>query len=168
MFGSTTRGNANAYGKIGLETGVSAASPHKLIVMLYEGALTALSKAMHELKAGNIAAKGKSISHAISIIDGGLRASLDKESGGEIARSLDSLYEYMSDRLLHANLHNKLEVLEEIHGLLRDLKLTWESIAPDAAERQPQPAPAAAPQAAAPQAAPADPLAPRASLLFKA
>jgi len=161
MFGSSTRGNASAYGKIGLETGVSAASPHKLIIMLYEGALTALSKAMHELKTGNVAAKGKSISHAISIIDSGLRASLDKQSGGEIAHSLDALYEYMSERLLHANLHNKLEILEEIHGLLKDLKITWESIGSDPSVRQTQPA------ATAP-AASADPLAPRASLLFKA
>ena len=163
MFGSTMRGSANAYGKIGLETGVSAASPHKLIVMLYDGALAALSRAMHELKAGNIAGKGRSISHAMSIIDSGLRASLDKNSGGEIAQSLDSLYEYMSERLLYANLHNKPEILEEIHGLLKDLKSTWESIGADPAVRQAQPSPAALPPAA-----PHDPLAPRESRLFKA
>jgi flagellar protein FliS len=129
MFGSIKNG-ANAYAKIGIETGVIAASPHKLIVMLYEGAITAISNGMQQLEAGNIAGKGLSLSKAIAIIDNGLRASLDKKVGGEIALSLDSLYEYMINRLLHANLKNDVEGLSEVLTLLRDLKATWDAIAP--------------------------------------
>jgi flagellar protein FliS len=129
MFGSIKNG-ANAYAKIGIETGVIAASPHKLIVMLYEGAITAISDGLQQLEAGNIAAKGLSLSKAIAIIDNGLRASLDKKVGGEIALSLDSLYEYMINRLLHANLKNDVEALTEVLNLLRDLKATWDAIAP--------------------------------------
>src|SRR5690606_5431189 len=113
MFGSTAKG-ANAYAKVGVETGVIAASPHKLIVMLFEGAQVALNNALQYMATGNIEEKGKSISKAISIIDSGLRASLDKNIGGEVAANLDSLYEYMSGQLLQANLHNKPELIREV------------------------------------------------------
>ena len=131
MFGSTHSG-ANAYAKVGVETGVVAASPHKLIVMLFDGALTALATALQQMKTGNIPAKGLSISKAIAIIDGGLRASLDHKAGGEIAANLDALYEYMCNRLLAANLNNQPEIVEEIQRLLHDLRSAWEAITPDA------------------------------------
>jgi flagellar protein FliS len=127
MFGSPQRG-VNAYAKVGLETGIAAATPHKLITMLYDGAVVALINATNHMKAGNIEAKGKAISHAIQIIDNGLRASLDKEVGGEIAKNLDALYEYMSARLLTANLQNQVEILDEVRGLLTDLRDTWKQI----------------------------------------
>ncbi|MET3117832.1 flagellar protein FliS [Undibacterium sp. GrIS 1.8] len=130
MFGSSQTRGANAYAKVGMETGVIAASPHTLIVMLFDGAITAISNALQNLETGNIAAKGQSISKAISIIENGLRASLDKKVGGEIALSLDSLYAYMGNQLVVANLKNKAEILIEIRDLLRDLKSTWEAIAP--------------------------------------
>jgi flagellar protein FliS len=132
MFGSRQSG-ANAYAKVGIETGVAAASPHKLIVMLFEGALVAISSAIAHMQSGDVAAKGKSISKAIAIINEGLRASLDKKTGGDIALSLDSLYEYMSDRLLIANLKNQQSVLEEVHQLLKGLKDAWDAIDPAAA-----------------------------------
>lgn len=130
MFGSSQSYGANAYSKVGMETGVISASPHKLIIMLYEGALEALTLAIQQMKDGEIAAKGRSISKAISIIENGLRASLDKKSGGDIADSLDSLYEYMNGRLILANLHNKEDYLSEVQTLLRDLKTSWEAISP--------------------------------------
>ncbi len=140
MFGTNNRG-VNAYAKVGLETGVSAASPHKLIVMLYDGALAAIATASTQMAAGNIQEKGKAISKAIQIVDNGLRASLDREAGGEIAANLDALYEYMSGRLLHANLKNDQQALEEVRGLLADLRDTWNQIGGTAgAANKPQPA----------------------------
>ncbi|ALK98510.1 flagellar biosynthesis protein FliS [Massilia sp. WF1] len=127
MFGSMRTG-ANAYANVGLETGIAAASSHKLIVMLYDGALVALLAAKTNIAARNIAAKGSAISKAIAIIDNGLRASLDKESGGEIAANLDALYEYMSRRLLHANLESDVPAIDEVHRLLSDLREAWVSI----------------------------------------
>src|ERR1700712_994192 len=94
MFGSVQKG-ANACANVGLETGVAAASPHKLIVMLFDGALTSLTIALAEMRAKNIAAKGRAISKAIRIVEEGLRASLDKSTGGAIAASLDSLYAFI-------------------------------------------------------------------------
>ncbi len=127
MFGTSNFG-ANAYARVGVETGVSAASPHQLIVMLFDGALMAVSDATSQMKSGNIPAKGQSISKAISIIESGLRASLDKKAGGAIAGNLDALYEYMCNRLMQANLKNQPGMLDEVRDLLKDLKQSWESI----------------------------------------
>jgi flagellar protein FliS len=159
MFGSPL-GGANAYSKIGLETGVVAATPHKLIVMLFEGAMLAISNAIQHMQAGEIEAKGNAISKAVAIIDEGLRASLDKKVGGEIALSLDALYEYMITRLMIANLKNQPKVLEEVHGLLKGLKEAWDSIDPAKATAQQQPAP--------PKPQPYDPLAPTTTRFVKA
>lgn len=128
MFGSSKMG-ATAYARVGIETGVTAASPHQLIVMLFEGALLAVSTALQRMHAGDIAQRGQAISKAIAIIDNGLRASLDKDAGGEIAKSLDALYEYMSHRLVLANLKNQPEMLEEVYRLLSELKTAWDGIA---------------------------------------
>ncbi|MBI3284468.1 MAG: flagellar export chaperone FliS [Burkholderiales bacterium] len=130
MFGSSKTRGANAYAKVGIETGVIAASPHKLIVMLFEGAIVAISNAIQHMKNGDVPAKGQAISKAIAIIDNGLRASLDKKAGGEIAVSLDALYEYMTNRLILANINNQDEMLIEVQNLLRDLKTSWEAISP--------------------------------------
>jgi len=143
MFGTMKRG-VNAYANVGLETGIASASPLKLIIMLYDGALAALLGAKVNMNAGNIAAKGAAISKAITIIDNGLRASLDKTAGGDVAENLDSLYDYMSRRLLQANLKNEVGIVEEVHGLLAELRSAWVALG-DKAE---QPASMAAPTAA--------------------
>jgi flagellar secretion chaperone FliS len=127
MFGTMQRG-VNAYAKVGLETSVVSASPHKLIVMLFDGALVAVLSALTHMKAGAIPEKGAAISKAISIINSGLRASLDRRAGGDIAESLDSLYIYMSERLFLANLNNDPAILEEVQGLLADLRHAWNTI----------------------------------------
>lgn len=127
MFGSSPRG-ANAYAQVGVETGVVAASPHQLIVMLFDGAITAIQNGLDSMQAGNIEAKGNAISKAIMIIDNGLRASLNKDVGGQIAENLDSLYEYMSRRLLTANLRNDSAMLQEVLLRLQDLKSAWSEI----------------------------------------
>ena len=127
MFGSMQRG-VNAYAKVGLETSVISASPHKLIVLLYDGALVAIKSAAGHMAAGNIAEKGVAIGKAINIIDSGLRASLDSNAGGEIAANLDALYVYMTKRLLTASLQNKPAMLEEVQVLLADLREAWMQI----------------------------------------
>ena len=131
MFGPATRNRgANAYAQVGLETGALAASPHRLVTMLFEGAMTAISNGARQMNEQDIAAKGKSISHAILIIESGLRGALDHKEGGEIAQNLDSLYAYMAMRLLQANIENNSDKLQEVHGLLGELKSAWDSIDP--------------------------------------
>ena len=118
----------NAYNKVGVESGVTAADPHKLIAMLYQGALLAIANAKNGILHNDIPAKGKAISHAILIIDNGLNASLNKEVGGDLALNLSALYDYMSKRLLTANMNNDMAALDEVAHLLTDLKGSWEEI----------------------------------------
>jgi flagellar secretion chaperone FliS len=124
---------ASAYSQVGVETGVTAASPHKLILMLFDGAIMALGSATRHMAENNIPAKGQDISKAIEIITNGLRVSLDLEAGGELADRLFALYDYMTVRLLHANLRNDLAAIEEVSGLLGELRSAWEEIAADPA-----------------------------------
>lgn len=116
----------NSYSVMEVETGVASASPQRLIIMLYDGALKAVFTAKAAMGRGDIPAKGEALSKAISIIDEGLRAALNLESGGEIAQNLMALYEYISTRLLHANLKNDPSSLEEAARLLSELKHAWE------------------------------------------
>jgi flagellar secretion chaperone FliS len=117
-----------AYQRTGVETGVDSADPHKLILMLFEGAQQALAKAKLHIQHNEIAAKGEMISKAIMIIDHGLKASLDINAGGDMASQLFSLYEYMTSRLLTANLQNDVEIINEVNGLLSELHGAWITI----------------------------------------
>jgi len=123
----------NAYKNVGIESGVAAADPHKLILMLYQGAMLAIASAKNQILRKQIAAKGASISKAIKIIDEGLKACLDVKAGGEIGKNLFDLYDYMNQRLLIANLKNDTAILDEVSNLLKELKGAWESISPNAA-----------------------------------
>lgn len=160
MFG-TTRPGVNAYVAVDMETGVFAASPHKLIVMLFDGAKLALSNALLHMNNNKIDAKGRAIAHAIRIINDGLRASLNKEVGGELALNLDALYDYMCHRLFLANLNNDTLILTEVIDLIDTIRLAWLEI-----EDVPATAvPAASARAVKPQR---DALAPRSSSFIKA
>lgn len=121
-----------AYAKVGIESSVTSADPHKLISMLFQGALQAIANAKGAILRKDIPAKGAAISKAILIIDDGLNASLDKNVGGELAQNLASLYDYMTLRLLNANMKNDVAILDEVSGLLADLKDAWDSIRPAA------------------------------------
>lgn len=120
---------AAAYARVGVETGVSTASPHQLIVMLFDGALMAISSAAIAIEQKDIPGKGSSISKAIEIINNGLKVSLDMEAGGELAERLAALYDYMTDRLLYANLHSNRAALDEVATLLDGLREAWMGIA---------------------------------------
>lgn len=116
-----------AYGRSALETEISVASPHKLVLMLFDGALQAIRLAKLQLAQGKIAEKGQLIGKAVSIIDEGLRNSLDL-SQGELAGNLSALYEYCTGRLLHANLHNDGAALDEVAALLGEVRAAWVEI----------------------------------------
>jgi flagellar secretion chaperone FliS len=125
---TVTRGALDAYSKAGVESNIRDASPHKLISMLFDGALVAIGMARNHMRLNQIPEKGLAISRAISIIDEGLKVSLDENVGGELARNLKSLYEYLSNRLLMANIHNDVEGLDEVARLLGELKAAWDQI----------------------------------------
>ena len=117
-----------SYSDLDVESGVAAASPQQLIVMLYDGAIQSLRAAKIGIMNRQPAEKGREISKAISIIDEGLRPALDVEAGGEIARNLLGLYDYMRNRLLLANLKNDIKMVDEVVKLLSELKGAWEAL----------------------------------------
>lgn len=124
---------AQTYAKIGLETSVATADPHRLILMLFDGALLAIAKAGSAMKEGRTTDKGPAISKAIDIISSGLRASLNFSVGDELPNRLAALYDYMVTRLAHANTHNDQAALAEVSRLLAEIKTAWEEIADDPA-----------------------------------
>lgn len=127
-FGIAARRAAAAYSSVGVETGVSTSDPHKLILMLFEGALLQIGTAAIAMENKDIPKKGAAISQAIEIILNGLKVSLDYEAGGDLAQRLGALYDYMTQRLLYANLHNSRPAMDEVTQLLTDLKSAWEAI----------------------------------------
>jgi flagellar protein FliS len=114
-----------SYANIGLETEVMGASPERLISLLFRGAQTALAQARHHLHNGNIAERGKALSRAIDIVDSGLRASVDTERGGEVARHLVAAYELIIRDLMQANLHQDEAKLNSAEALLNNLAEAW-------------------------------------------
>lgn len=124
-------GNAvNQYQQVKVQAGVQNADPHQLVALLFEGALAKIQGAKARITyKGSLAEKGQLIGGAVSIIDA-LRASLDKEQGGEIAENLERLYVYMNSRLLEANLKNDVRALDEVIALLKPIDEAWKAIAP--------------------------------------
>lgn len=115
------------YQQVNAQTSIVDADSHKLIQLLYNGALERINMAKARMLAKDYAGKGRLISKTIEIV-GGLRGFLDTEKGGEIAEQLENLYEYMERRLLQANLKNDVEILDEVAGLIREVKEGWDGI----------------------------------------
>lgn len=115
------------YKQVSVHSSIMDASPHRLIQMLMEGALERIAQAKGNMMVKNIAAKGENIGKAIEII-GGLQSSLNKEAGGELAENLGNLYDYMVRRLFDANIRNDAAILDEVTGLMVEIKSGWDNI----------------------------------------
>lgn len=120
--------HATLYAKVGLETDVQAASPHRLVAMLFDGVFDAMSQAAVAIQNGNTELKGRSLSRAVRILDEGLRAGLDL-SAGQLATDLRELYGYVCMRLTQANLRSDLAAVEECQRLLSPVREAWGAIA---------------------------------------
>ena len=121
---------AQLYGRVGIETGVESASPHRLVTMLFDGFAEAVAQAKGALASGQIEAKGRAIGRAARIVDEGLKASLDLRAGGPLPADLADLYGYITLRLTQANLRNDARALDECLALIQPLREAWASIAP--------------------------------------
>lgn len=115
------------------EMEIRTATPEMVIVKLYEGALRFIRAARSHQEAGHIAGRATSIAKALAIVNE-LQHSLDLERGGEIARNLDSLYFFVTDRLLEANLRGTVAPLDVAAGILATLNEAWVEIARRPAE----------------------------------
>lgn len=134
MRGAAAYGRgANAYARVGVESAVMSASPHQLIVMLFDGAIASIRTARIHMQDGNITEKGRAISKALDIVNNGLLAALDADKGGEIAERLGSLYDYVARLLLTANLRDNAQSLDQAETLLADIASAWREIGDQAA-----------------------------------
>ena len=116
-----------AYGDVKVTTGVASANGVQLIQMLFDGLLESLAATKGHIQNGAIAEKGKSIARASRIVIG-LQGALDFERGGDLANNLNELYGYVTRRLLHVNARNDLDALEEIFGLMNEIRSAWEGV----------------------------------------
>lgn len=129
-----TMSNArSAYGTIGLDMRVETATPHQLVLMLFDGAVLAVAQATAHCKAGDRTAMSQSIMKASAIVSQGLRDSLDIKEGGELATRLAALYDYICVRLQFANVRGDEAVFNEVSGLLSELRSAWQEIENDPA-----------------------------------
>ena len=126
MYGAK---GTQAYAKIEVEGAVMSASQQQLVIMLFDGALSALVRARLFLADGNIPAKGLALSKAINIIENGLKVGLVENNGDELTQNLIALYAYMVRRLLHANVNNDASAIEEVENLLRNIADGWKEVA---------------------------------------
>ena len=124
-----------AYQDIGRNSGIEDASPHKLVDMLFSGAIDRISQAKGSIERGEIKSKGAAIGKALSIIEE-LRRTLNMDQGGEVAENLQDLYIYIKDRLVTANLKSDIEILNECQQLIEKIQDGWKQIPNDIKSRK--------------------------------
>jgi|CXWL01.1.fsa_nt_gi flagellar protein FliS len=106
---------------------VLQASPVQIVVMLYDRAILLLRTASRCMREGRVQEKSVAVCKTVDIITE-LQTVLDKQKGGEIAKRLDSLYAYSLDTLTIANYDNDVEKIDEIAGLLEELRFGWKDV----------------------------------------
>jgi flagellar protein FliS len=116
-----------SYGADNLASQASVANSVALIQMLFDGFIESINAAKGHLQHGAIQEKCKSLARASRIVLG-LQGALDFQKGGDLAHNLDELYSYVTRRLLHANAQNDLQVLDEIHGLMSEIRQAWQDV----------------------------------------
>ncbi|ATF09209.1 flagellar export chaperone FliS [Candidatus Enterovibrio altilux] len=121
------RGSLQAYKKVSINSQLSSASPHKVIQMLMAGAIERLIQGKAAMLQGNIPTKGERLGKALDIIIS-LRTCLSKDEGGKIASNLDALYYYMIHQISEANLNNLDVPIDDVIGILREIKSAWDQI----------------------------------------
>jgi flagellar protein FliS len=129
MTAYTRSSNLAAYQAVAAHGGVAASDPHRLILMLLDGALERIASARGALSSGAVDAKNRLLHRTVAIVSE-LRASLNLEAGGAIASNMADLYDYCGRTLLKANLENRADLLDEVAHLLREIRSAWIQIAP--------------------------------------
>lgn len=127
---------AMEYQKMNTRHEIEAASPHRLVQLMMERVLSKIAIAKKQMERESVTEKGKHIGDAIGIICG-LQASLNHKPDAQIAGNFDALYDYMTRRLLEANLRNDPDILTEVTALMRELKEAWDAIGPEISASNP-------------------------------
>ena len=115
------------YGQIKNDAQTTYASPHQLMLMLFDGAIEAMSFTIGAIQNENFELRSKQNTRSITIING-MRECLDMETGGELADNLYSLYQYMTQELFRASFKNDADTIQNIQTMLKDIRGSWEKI----------------------------------------
>jgi len=115
------------YQQIDTQSSIASATPHRLIQLMMERALAKMGVAKAHMEREEVREKGDNIGDAIGIISG-LQASLNHKANAKLSANFDELYSYMMRRLLEANLRDDPSILDEVSGLLQELKEAWDAI----------------------------------------
>lgn len=118
------RKNLKMYKQVNLDSGLLASDPHHIILMMFDGALTAIAEAKGAIQRKDFESKSKSLTKAINIFSA-LRGSLDMESQPEISGNFDLLYEYCINRLIELSVSLEIEGLNEVVNLIKPLREAW-------------------------------------------
>ncbi|MBC3765039.1 flagellar export chaperone FliS [Neptunicella marina] len=121
----------NAYKKGNIRQEIANADPHKITLMLMQGALDRLAYAKGNMERKDYAGKSENLSRVTAILVS-LRDSLDMKAGGEISDNLFALYDYMLQRVTDANVQNSLNIMDEVINLLLPIKTAWAQIPEEA------------------------------------
>lgn len=109
------------------EVDVNTATPVHLVVMLYDAAISSLEEARGHMERNDIAGRSRAINKCGNIISE-LQASLDMRRGGNIASSLNRLYDYIKMTLFRASAEQNPDLIVEVSGLLENLRSAWRQI----------------------------------------
>lgn len=118
---------AASYHQVKTHSALEDASPHKLIDMLFDGAIERIAQARGAMVHGNIELKGRKINSAINIVNG-LRENLNHDDGVELSENLEGLYEYITRILSEAHGKNSIVLLDEANTLITDIASAWKQI----------------------------------------
>lgn len=123
-----------AYKKGSLKQELSTADPHKITLMLMQGALEKMAMAKGCIERKEFEGKAQHLSKATAIIIN-LRDTLDLELKSDVGENLYALYDYMVNRLTDANIQNSLKIMDEVINLMLPIKNAWSQI-PEAAKQE--------------------------------
>ena len=115
----------NQYIKQYQQSSIETASREQILILLYDGAIQFLNKAKISMQQKDIEATHNNLIGAQNIIQEFID-SLDREVAPQLAENLTSLYEYFIRRLVHANMKQSIEPIDEVLKYLKSLKQTWE------------------------------------------
>ena len=135
--------NLAAYQSVSVHGNVAAADPHRLVLMLMDGVMERLAVARGCIERQDIARKAKLLHSCVTLLTE-LRGSLNISRGGDLARNLSELYDYMMRQLLRANAENNVEYIREVSSLLDEVRGAWTAIGPEVRQAAPGATPAMA------------------------
>lgn len=128
MFTPINMRSVNTYKNVAVETSVTTADPHQLVNLLFDALVQSMGMAKSAIQSGDIAKKAQAINKSVRILEEGLKAGLDMQRGGEVAKSLRALYDYSIFRLTEANLKNDSTMVQEVISAVAPVADSWKQI----------------------------------------